>query len=97
MSRWHMLFKGRLYNQYHIKANRFLSSTSFFIYAFHGLPLTLLGKLITRGFNFHMDWQFIMLYFTLAIAIVLIGMLFYEILNKLTPSVLNIFIGKRNK
>lgn len=80
-----------------IKIDKRISSTNFFIYAFHGLPLTLFGKLITKGFNFQYDWQFIILYFTLAISVVLIGILLYRLLEKTIPTVLYIFIGKRNK
>lgn len=86
-----------LHNQYNISVNKYLSSTNFFIYAFHGLPLTFLGKLITKGFNFQYDWQFIILYFSLAISVILIGILLYQLLKKQIPTVLNIFIGKRNK
>ncbi len=86
-----------LQNKFGLKANKFLSSLNFFIYAFHGLPLTFLGKLIIRALDLSWDWQFVILYFTLPILIILLGLLFYFILDKTMPRVLNIFIGKRNR
>lgn len=86
-----------LNKKHQIKINKRISSTNFFIYAFHALPLTLFGKLITKGFNFQYDWQYIILYLLLPLFIVLTGVLLYKLLEKMIPTVLYVFIGKRNK
>lgn len=86
-----------LHKKYNVKISKRISATNFFIYAYHGLLITVMGKIITKGFNSQYDWQFITCYFILAISIVIIGVLLYRLLEIIMPSVLNIFVGKRNR
>lgn len=78
------------------KTNGFLSSASFFIFAYHAMPLSLLGKLLIKWFPPQSDWQLIGFYFLRPFIILVIGLLLYYLLNKYIPAFTRIITGNRN-
>lgn len=83
----------QLKNKFH--KNPIFQSSSFFIYAFHGVLITFLGKLSVRLFNVTNDWQFIVLYFILPVIVISISIITYKILDCIAPRILRVLIGKR--
>lgn len=75
--------------------NRLLQSSTFFLYAFHGVLITFLGKLSVRFFLVTYDWQFIVLYILLPVIVISISIITYKILDSIAPRILRVLIGKR--
>lgn len=75
--------------------NPLLRSSSFFIYAFHGVLITFLGKLSVRISFINDDWQLIILYFLLPVIVISISIISYKLLGFIAPRLLQLLIGKR--
>ena len=62
-----------------------LEKSSFFVYAYHGLPLLFLSKLV--AFYLHPDasWKLIALFLVLPVVISIIGVIAYVLINRYFP------------
>lgn len=77
------------------KENVSLSSSTFFLYAYHGLPLALLEKLVVIICPPTSDLGIMVLYLGSATAICIIGILIYRLLCKYLPVFLSVITGGR--
>lgn len=73
--------------------NRFLSESSFFIFAYHMLALLVIGDIISISFG--SDIMCTILYIIKSIAIVFIGLLLYYLLKRYAPKFTAIITGGR--
>lgn len=79
-----------------IKSNAFLAGSSFFIYAYHGMPIVLLNKLYMKFTTPYIsEWTMVIGYIFIPIIIVSIGVGIYAILHKLFPSFTALITGGR--
>lgn len=79
-----------------IKPNAFLARSSFFIYAYHGMPIVLLNKFYMKfTAPYISEWTMVIGYIFIPIIIVSIGVGIYAILNKLFPSFTALITGGR--
>lgn len=79
-----------------IKPNAFLSASSFFVYAYHGMPIGLLIKVYIKATTPYIN-EFTMIagYLLIPIIIVSIGVGIYAILHKYLPSFTALITGGR--
>ena len=77
------------------KINMFLAESSFFVYAFHGIPLALLIKASFKFLHPHHEWHLIILYFGSALLFLIAGVALHYLLKKYTPSFLSLISGGR--
>lgn len=73
----------------------FLAGSSFFVYAYHGIPLALLVKVAIRFFPPGTEWTIISLYLGSALLIICVGVVLYGLLRKSVPSFLSLITGGR--
>lgn len=73
------------------------AALSFFIYAAHYYLLLLLLRLSLRWLYPESDWALTLLYLSLPLITVLLLMVIYRLLHRLTPSLLALLTGARNK
>ena len=85
-----MLDKGKW------KTNAFLSSASFFIFAYHAMPISLIGKVMFWFYPPQSDLQMVIYYFLRPFIIIVAGLFIYYLLNKYIPSFTRIITGNRN-
>lgn len=84
-----------LLNKGCIKPNKFLSNSCFFLFAYHMIPLTLLKKVLFLIIPEITNITLVAVYFICPLVIVLLGLLFYYMLNKYLPTITNILTGSR--
>lgn len=73
----------------------FLTDSSFFIYAFHIMPLLFIVKLASRWFHPASNVSLILLYIICPAIVVVIGLGFYWFLKKYMPCLANMLTGGR--
>lgn len=77
------------------KVNTTLSKSTFFLYAYHGLPLALLAKLAIIKFPPTSDLALMTLYLGSAAIICILGVVFYNLLKKIMPEFTSVITGGR--
>lgn len=77
------------------KASSFLAGSSFFIYAYHALPLTFVIKVFFKLFHPHSDVALIGAYLFCPIVIILIGLAVYGVLKHVFPRFTAVITGGR--
>ena len=82
-------------NKRKLNVNLFPAGSSFFIYAFHIMPLLFMIKLLIRLIQPHSNIELIVLYFVCPLTVVYIGLEFYKLLNKYFPYFMAIITGGR--
>lgn len=85
----HFIEKGKW------KVNPFLSGSSFFVYAFHGMPLALVFKSLFKLIQPHSDGMMLTLYVVSPVIVILSGLFFYYILKKQLPGFTALITGGR--
>lgn len=75
--------------------NRFLSESSFFIYAYHAVVLTLIMKLGVKVISNASSGTLIMVFFLYAFLTVTIGLAIYYLIKKYLPNFTNFITGSR--
>lgn len=75
--------------------NTFLTGGTFFIYAFHGMPLALILKFTIKHLPISNDVTFLIIYFLSAGFIILVSLGIYCLLKKWFPRFLSIVTGGR--
>lgn len=79
-----------------IKPNSFLSASSFFVYAYHGMPIALLIKFYMKlTVSYMSEWTMIIGYILIPFIIASIGVCIYAILHKYLPSFTALITGGR--
>ena len=74
--------------------NKFLSNSSFFIYLYHVIAIYISYPIILYVIAVKTDLGAIFLYFFWAFMIVLLGLFFYFFMNKISPRILKMIIGR---
>lgn len=82
-----------LYNR-KVRINQFLSNASFFVFAAHGLLISKFMKAIVMLVHPQSPYLVLFIYFFVPITTILICLGLYKLLNRYTPVVANILIGK---
>ncbi|QRY58290.1 acyltransferase family protein [Sphingobacterium siyangense] len=77
------------------RPNYFLASASFFIFAYHRLPLVFIIKLLFNQIRPQTDAALLFLYFLCPAIVILLGLLFYWAIKKLLPSFTAVICGGR--
>lgn len=75
--------------------NRFLAGSSFFIYAFHAMPLAFTVKAMFKVFQPHADVVILALYFLCPALTIAVGLLVYYVLKRWCPVLLVPMTGGR--
>jgi len=78
-----------------IKENMFFANSSFFVYAYHGLFLAFITKVLVFVLRPNTDFKVLALYFLCVITTVGVGIAIYWLLNKLLPRFTGIITGNR--
>lgn len=73
----------------------FLAGSSFFVYAYHGMPLALIIKVVVRFFPPETEAGMISLYLGSALFVILVGIALYGLLRRFVPSFLSLITGGR--
>lgn len=77
------------------RAINFLASSSFFIYAYHGMPLSLIIKLTVRYFPPESEAAMIGLYLGSSLLVILIGIGLFALMKRYLPAFLAVITGGR--
>lgn len=77
------------------RVNSFLSESSFFIFAFHALPLVFVKKIFFKYVQPSSDLSILVLYFLCPVIIILTGLLFYSLLKRCLPKITALITGGR--
>lgn len=85
----HFIKKGKW------KVNPFLSDSSFFIYAYHGMPLALVFKFFFKLLHPHTDGLMLLLYVASPTLVILFGLYLYYLLKKYLPGLTALITGGR--
>lgn len=85
----HFIEKGKW------KVSLFLSGSSFFIYAFHAMPLSFVFKSLFKLLRPHSDGMMLALYVVSPSVVILSGLLLYYILKKQLPAFTSLITGGR--
>ena len=72
-----------------------LAGIGFFMYAFHGMPLTLTTKLAFRYFNPQGDMAILGLYFLCPLVVLCIGFTLYYLIARYLPRLMSLITGGR--
>ena len=72
-----------------------LAGIGFFMYAFHGMPLTLSTKLAFRYFNPQSDMAILGLYFLCPLIVLCIGFTLYYLIARYLPRLMSLITGGR--
>jgi hypothetical protein len=86
---------AHLLNRGYLHTNKFLPRASFFVYAFHGMPLALIIKYGFKLLQPQSDASVLLLYFLCPVVTIIIGLLLYFSLMKYFPRFTNIITGGR--
>ena len=78
-----------------VKASKFLSDASFFVFAIHGLFISKFMKTIVMTIHPQSPYQVLFIYFLVPITTILICLGLYKLLNRYMPSVAKIITGSR--
>lgn len=78
-----------------IKPNKFISSSCFFLYAYHMIPLTLLKKVFVILIPTLSNLTLVSIYLICPLLIISIGILLYYCLNKFVPTITSVLTGSR--
>lgn len=73
----------------------FLRASSFFIYAFHGFPVTVLIKVVSSLFQSPGDMTWLFIYFVCFVGILMTSLLLYWALLKTFPKLTSVIMGCR--
>lgn len=79
----------------HFRVHSFLSRASFFIFAFHALPLALLRKALVTTLHPQGEFAFLCLYFFCPVLIIFMGLGGYYLLDRWLPRFTGIITGGR--
>lgn len=83
-------------NENRITPNFFLAASSFFVYAYHGMPIALLIKFYMKfTATFISEWTMVLGYILIPFIIAYIGVGIYAILHKFFPSFTALITGGR--
>ncbi|ADV44273.1 acyltransferase family protein [Bacteroides helcogenes] len=85
----HFIEKGKW------QINSFLPNSSFFIYAYHAMPLALVSKVLFKLLKPHSDEMVLALYILCPTIIILTGLLIYRLLKKCLPRIATLITGGR--
>lgn len=77
------------------KTNTNLAHSSFFIYAYHGMPLALMIKLLVKVLYPQTNIDFIIIYIICPFITIVLGLCIYKILTKYFPKFTALMIGGR--
>ncbi len=77
------------------RTNPFLSSSSFFIYAYHAMPLSFIIKFFVKVLQPHSDGTVVALYILCPTITILIGLGIYSVLKKYLPRTTALITGGR--
>lgn len=77
------------------RPNTFLSDSSFFVYAYHAMPLTYVSKLLFKVVQPHTNGTLLMLYVLCPTIIILIGLMLYYLMKKYLPLLTSVITGGR--
>ncbi|WP_312339781.1 acyltransferase family protein [Sphingobacterium sp.] len=77
------------------RPNYFLAGASFFIFAYHRLPLVFIIKFLFAQFRPQSDAALLILYFLCPAIVIALGLLFYWVIKKLSPGFTAIICGGR--
>lgn len=89
-----LLSKARNVLNYFLK-NKILSNSSFFLFAYHFLPLVLIIRYLLRTIAFHNNITYLLIYFIPAICIIYFGVELYRLLYKYLPKFTSFITGGR--
>ena len=78
-----------------ITTNGFISNSTFILFAYHALPLAFFIKILIKFFSPHTDFQFVLLYFINPLITIVLGLLIYYCLKKITPKLTALITGGR--
>lgn len=78
-----------------LHANIFFAEPSFFIYAYHAMPLIFVGKLWVKFFAPLNEFSILIGYLTIPVIIVIAGIGIYYVLKRYLPTFTNIITGGR--
>lgn len=77
------------------KGRPFLANSSFFIYAYHALPLAFVSKLLIKIVDVQSDILLALIYFVCPAIVILLGLFIYKILNSFFPKFTTVITGGR--
>jgi peptidoglycan/LPS O-acetylase OafA/YrhL len=75
--------------------NKLLDNSSFFVYAYHALPLAASIKILFLILRPHSESSLLLIYFASPLITILIGLFFYALFRKYLPSFTTIITGGR--
>lgn len=75
--------------------NPFLANSSFFIYAYHALPLAFVSKLLVKIVDVQSDIVLVLCYFVCPAIVILLGLFIYKLLNSFFPKFTAVITGGR--
>lgn len=77
------------------KVNDFLSCSSFFIYAYHAMPLAIFIKIMLKFIHPHSDGMMLVIYLFCPFVIMFVGLLLYYLTNRYFPRITSVLTGGR--
>lgn len=84
-----------LFERNSIKTNDFLSKSSFFVYAFHSMPLVVITKCAFKLLGPSTEMELLILYFLCPIITILVGLLIYRLMVKHLSGIASVLTGNR--
>lgn len=78
-----------------LHASTFLAGSAFFVYAYHGMLITLIIKYWVKLLSPHSEWTMIIGYFLIPTVIVVLGIALYALLRKYFPAFTAVITGGR--
>lgn len=78
----------------YLRENKTLSNASFFIYAFHSVPILIVANRMVDIFP-HKDWAYVLIFFSSVIIVALLGLGLYVFLKRFSPRFTSIITGGR--
>lgn len=90
-----VVLSARLIERGTWRPNAFLSDSSFFIYAYHAMPLAFVVKLLVSTMKPQSDGMILMLYFLCPMITVFIGLIVYYLLKRYLPAFTSFITGGR--
>jgi surface polysaccharide O-acyltransferase-like enzyme len=78
-----------------IKTNKLISSSCFFLYAYHMIPLSMLKKVFILFVNEISNFTLVSIYLICPLLIILIGILLYYCMNRYLPTITSTLTGSR--
>lgn len=78
-----------------IKPNKFISNSTFFLYAYHLIPLSLIKKVSFLLVPQITNTSLVFIYFICPMVVILFGLLLYYGLNKYIPKITGVLTGSR--